>query len=152
MAFHIRQVQDDHKIWKMAEAILLSHVTMAFKINPADAHDTDEYVYGMGAICDFLYGLSKLERLRDYGSEIKTIGVPLVVSINEAITNDKAVRELVAECARGYRYTSYCGDDDYDLVLNRLFVEQMYAKLFNERLIAFYERQEYTVTTKKVNL
>lgn len=148
MTFHIRTVDDDHPIWKIVEQQCIKITSaVSYLIGEPDVYSTNEYVNAVAACADFVYGLSDLERLREPG-EHHTVNYEATVPI--IIANDTAVRDLVVKSYRAYAYNGYGDESDSDLELNRLCIHAVYARLLNTGRVEFYERQEHTVTTKRV--
>lgn len=156
MTFHIKEVPDDHTIWWATENAVTNTVLAVcpWMVTQTTIEHEDEYVNGLAAASDFLYALSNLGRLRGESGEVHTVDHNIM--IDEFIANDKEVFKAYHSCVNEYRYLSPMFADDpddlEDVYLNKLCVKRVYATLMNLGFVEFYERQEHTVTTKRMKV
>lgn len=155
MTFHIKDVPDNHTIWWATEHTVTNTVlgVCPWMVQKTTIEHEDEYVHGLAAASDFLYALSNLGRLRGVNGEVHSIDHNIM--IDEMIANDDVVRKAYHKCVNEYRYARYSFDDDdayEDVALNKLCVKRVYATLMNLGFVTHYERQEHTVTTKRMKV
>lgn len=155
MTFHIKEVPDNHTIWWAVENTVKNTVLAVcpWMVTQTTIEHEDEYVHGLAAAADFLYALSDLGRLRDVNGEIHTTDHNIM--IDEFIANDAAVFKAYHKCVNEYRYAPFSFDEDEafeDVHLNKLCVKRVYATLMNLGFVTHYERQEHTVTTKRMKV